>query len=45
METLLQEIANVVVYLDDILITGLTDEAHLKVLEEVLTRMEQEGYD
>ena len=38
METLLQGIANVVVYLDDILITGPTEEARLKTLE-VLTRM------
>ena len=43
METLLQGIANVVVYLDDILITGSTDEEHLGTLEEVLTRMEQAG--
>ena len=43
METLLQGIANVVVYLDDILITGPTEEAHSKTLEEVLTRMEQAG--
>ena len=35
METLLQGIANVVV------ITGPIEEAHLKTLEEVLTRMEQ----
>ena len=43
METLLQGIANVVVYLDDILITGPTDDEHLKTVEEVLTRMEQTG--
>ena len=43
METLLPGIANVVVYLDDILITGPTDEAHMKILEEVLTKLEQAG--
>ena len=43
METLLQGIANAVVYLDDILITGPTDEAHLKTLGEVLTKLEQAG--
>ena len=31
------------VLLDDILITGPTEEAHLKTQEEVLTRMEQAG--
>ncbi len=36
METLL---ANVVVYLDGILITGSTDEEHLGTLEEILTRL------
>ena len=43
METLLQGKTNVVIYLDDILITGLTDEEHLGTLEEVLARMEQAG--
>ena len=43
METLLQGMANVVVYLDDILITGPTDKAHLKTLEEVLTKLKQAG--
>lgn len=42
-ETLLQGIPNVVVYLDDILITGPTDQEHLGTLEKVLTRMEQAG--
>ena len=45
METLLQGLANVVVYLHDIiLIGGPTDEARLKTLEEVLTRMELAGF-
>lgn len=43
MEILLRGIANVVVYLDDILIIRPTDEAHLRALEEVLTRMEEAG--
>ena len=31
------------VYLDDVLVTGLTDEQHLKTLEEVLQRFEEAG--
>ena len=42
-ESLLQGIDGVVVYLDDILITGSTEEAHLKTLEEMLRRLEQAG--
>ena len=30
-------------YLDDILVTGSTEEAHLRALEEVLRRLEQAG--
>ena len=36
METLLQDIPNIKVYLDDILIAGSTEEAHLQTLETVL---------
>ncbi len=43
MESLLQGIDGVVVYLDDILVTGRTDEEHLATLEKVLDRMEQAG--
>ena len=43
MESLLQGIEGVVVYLDDILVTGSTEEAHLKALEEVLSRLERAG--
>ena len=39
----LQGIEWVVVYLDDILITGSTVEAHLKALEEVLSRLQHAG--
>ena len=42
-ETILQGIPNVSVYLDDILITGKTNEEHLKNLDEVLTRLEKAG--
>lgn len=43
MENLLQGIPGVVVYIDDIGITGETDEAHLKALDEVLNRLEKAG--
>ena len=43
MESLLQGLSGVVVYLDDILVTGRTEEEHLSRLEEVLTRLEQAG--
>ena len=39
METLLQGIPGVVVYLDDVLITRKTEEEHLKSLEAVLIKM------
>ena len=43
METLLQDIPHVVVYIDDILITGPTEEAHLNTLDKVLDRLETAG--
>ena len=43
MENLLQGITNVVVYIDDILITGPTEDEHLKTLAEVLDRIEKAG--
>ena len=43
MEGLLRDIPGVVVYLDDILITGRTDEEHLAALETVLARLEKAG--
>ena len=41
MESLLQGIPNVVVYLDDILITGSTEELHLETLGKVLRRIQE----
>ena len=43
MESLLQSLPHVVVYLDDILITGENDEEHLRILAEVLNRMKKSG--
>ena len=43
METLLQGIAGVVVYLDDILISSATEAENLKSLEEVLKRLSEAG--
>lgn len=43
MEGLLQGISDVIAYLDDILIGGKTEEEHLKILDEVLSRLENAG--
>ena len=43
METLLQGIPGVCVYIDDILVTGRTEEEHLKHLLEVLRRLQAAG--
>ena len=43
METLLQGIPNVSVYIDDILVTGKSHKEHLGNLQEVLSRLEQAG--
>ena len=43
METLLQGIPHVSIYLDDILITGTSDDKHLKTLDQVRTRLEAAG--
>lgn len=42
-ESILQQIEGVVVYLDDILITGKSKEAHLKTLDEVFNRPDRAG--
>ena len=44
METVLQGIPNVIVYIDDILITGATEDEHLKTLSLVLERLERAGF-
>ena len=43
METLLQGIPHVTVYIDDILITGETEADHLQTLEKVLERLSKAG--
>ena len=43
MDNLLQGLKKVTVYIDDILVTGSTQEEHLKNLEEVLTRLQRVG--
>ena len=43
METLLQGMEHVCVYIDDILLTGATEEEHIKTLDEVLQRLETAG--
>ena len=43
MDTLLQGIPGVTCYLDDILVTGRTNDEHLANLEEVLSRLKQHG--
>ena len=43
MDNLVQGIPGVVVYIDNVLITGPTNEEHLKSLEEVLKRMKEAG--
>ena len=42
-EGILQGIPSVCVYLDDILITGATEQEHLKNLDQVLNRLQQSG--
>ena len=43
MENLLRGIPRVAVYIDDILISGETEEAHLQTLDQVLERLEKAG--
>lgn len=43
METILQDLPHVCVYLDDILVTGPSEQEHLATLEEVLCRLDTAG--
>ena len=43
MDTILQDISNVICYIDDILVTGGDDQAHLRNLAEVFARLERHG--
>ena len=43
METLLQQIPGVCIYIDDLLITGRTDQEHIEHLAEVLQRLKEAG--
>jgi len=43
MESLLSGIQGVVVYIDDVLVTGKTEAEHLMALDEVLSRMREVG--
>lgn len=43
MKGLLQGLTHVAVYLDDILVTGVTDEKHLQTLDAMLTRLRHAG--
>lgn len=43
MESILQGLPHVCVYLDDILVTGPSDEAHIKAVDEVLRRLSEAG--
>ena len=42
-ESLLQGISNISVYIDDILVSGSSEMEHLQTLEQVMTRLEQAG--
>ncbi len=39
----MQGIPGVVVYLDDILVTGVNQDSHLKTLDDVLSRLKEAG--
>ena len=43
METILQDLPHVCVYLDDILVTGPNEQEHLTTLEEVFRRLDKAG--
>ena len=43
MENVLKDLTGVIVYLDDILVSGTDEEDHLKELDQVLSRLEAAG--
>jgi len=43
MVTILQGIPHVIYYIDDVLVTGKTEEEHLKNLTQVLHRLKEQG--
>ena len=43
MEKILQGISRVIVYIDDMLVTGRSDEEHLEILEQVLAHLQEYG--
>ena len=43
MDAILQGVEGVACYIDDIIITGKSDEEHLEDLEEVLKRLQRHG--
>ena len=43
MDTVLQGLSGVICYLDDILVSGTTEEKNLKNVEQVLTQLQQYG--
>ena len=43
MDSVLQGLQHVICYLDDILVTGTTDEEHLQNLDAVLSRLKEQG--
>ena len=43
MESLLQDLPRVTVYLDNILVAGVNEEDHLAHLDKVMTRLESAG--
>ena len=44
MDSILQGIAGVICYIDDILVTGKDDAQHLQALEQVLSRLQKAGW-
>ena len=43
MDSILQGLPKVICYLDDILITGTSEEEHIRNVEEVLQRLKENG--